>query len=98
LLDTAVYIRATHGGKRPFTCKSPSYTHGSCDSLTQWAYSEDWRRALDKNLVVGIVFVDFQKAFDSMSHLLLLQKLQGFGIAGDLWSCIKDYLIELKSP
>ena len=60
--------------------------------------SGDWRRALDKNLVVGIVFVDFQKAFDSISHSLPLQKRQGFGIAGDLWSCIKDYLIELKSP
>ncbi|KAL9950422.1 hypothetical protein ACROYT_G042915 [Oculina patagonica] len=54
--------------------------------------TEDWRKALDKNLVVGIVFVDFQKAFDSISHSLLLQKLQGLGIAGDLWSWIKDYL------
>ena len=104
-MDTAVYIRTTHGGKRPFTCKGPGYTRRSCDSVTHWAYrkgystelllvkmSEDWKRALDKNLVVGIVFVDFRKAFDSISHSLLLQKLQGLGIAGDLWFCIKDYL------
>jgi len=54
--------------------------------------TEDRRRALDKNLVVGIVLVDFRKAFHSISHSRLLQKLQGLGIAGDLWSWIKDYL------
>ena len=53
--------------------------------------TEDWRRALD-NLVVGIVFVDFLKAFDSISHHILLQKLQGLGIAGDLSCWIKYYL------
>ena len=71
----------------------------------QWAYkkghstehllirmTEDWRQALDNSLAVGVVFVDFRKAFDTVSHSLLLQKLQGLGIAGDLWSWIKDDL------
>ena len=47
---------------------------------------------MDNKEVVGIVFVDFRKAFDSILHSLLLQKLQGLGVAGDLWSWIKDYL------
>ena len=52
------------------------------------------RQAVDNRLAVGVVFVDFPKAiiFDTISHSLLLQKLQGLGIAGDLWSWIKDYL------
>ena len=71
----------------------------------QWAYkkqhstelllvkmTEDWRRALDNHQVVGVVFVDFRKAFDSISHEVLLHKLQGLGISGDLWLWIKDYL------
>ena len=41
---------------------------------------------------VGIVFVDFKKAFDSISHPLLLQKLHRVGISGDLWSWIDSYL------
>ena len=55
---------------------------------------EDWRRALDQKLVVGVVFTDFKKAFDSISHPLLLHKLLNFGVAGDIWLWIKDYLSE----
>ena len=36
--------------------------------------TEDWRQSLDNNLVVGVVFVDFRKAFDTVSHSLLLKK------------------------
>ena len=69
-----------------------AYRKGDSTELLLVKMTEDWRRALDKNLVVGIVSVDFRKAFDSIFHSLLLQKLQGLGIAGDLWSWIKDYL------
>ena len=58
--------------------------------------TEGWRKALDKKQVVGVVFIDFKKAFDSVSHALLLQKLQSLGIAGDLWWWIKDYLNDRK--
>ena len=58
---------------------------------------EDWRRALDKNLVVGIAFVDFRKAFDAIFHHVLLEKLQAVGIAGDLLCWIKDYFIKLTA-
>ena len=44
--------------------------------------TEDWRQALDNGLAVGVVFVDFWKAFDTVSRSLF----------GDLWSSIKDYL------
>ena len=68
-------------------------------AINQWAYkkghsteclligmTEDWRQALDNSLLVGVVFEDFQKAFDTVSHSLLLQKVQG------LWSWIRDYM------
>ena len=42
----------------------------------------DWRQALDNGLAVGVVFVDFCKAFDTVFHSL----------SGDLWSWIKGYL------
>ena len=50
------------------------------------------RRALNKKYVVGVIFVDFRKAFDAISYSILLRKLQSLGVAGDLWCWITDYL------
>ena len=44
--------------------------------------------------MVGTVLVDFRKAFDSISHHVLLNKFQAVGVAGDLWCWIKDYLAD----
>ena len=52
-----------------------------------------WRKAIDNKLVVGIAFVDFQKAFDCVPHTTLIDKLQrNFGINGGLLAWLKDYL------
>lgn len=54
--------------------------------------TETWYKALDSNKTIGIVFIDFQKAFDSISHEVLLKKLQASGISGNLLLFIEDYL------
>lgn len=43
-----------------------------------------WSKALDDGLQVDVVFLDFAKAFDRVSHDILLQKLGNFGISGTL--------------
>jgi len=48
---------------------------------------------LDRGGQIDIIFLDFTKAFDCISHELLLFKLQHFyGINGNLLAWIKDYL------
>ncbi|CAB4004158.1 Hypothetical predicted protein, partial [Paramuricea clavata] len=69
-----------------------AYKKGHSTELLLVKMTENWRRALDNNLVVGIVFVDFRKVFDSISHPVLLRKLQELGISGDLWCWVKNYL------
>lgn len=54
-----------------------AYKKGHSTELLLIKMTEDWRRALDDHQVVGIILVDFKKAFDSISHMILLQKLQG---------------------
>ena len=53
---------------------------------------DDWRRALDMKYVVGMIFVDFRKAFDAIPHSIFLRKRQSLRVAGDLWCWIRDYL------
>jgi hypothetical protein len=43
----------------------------------------DWTLALDKHKTTDIVYIDFQKAFDSVSHPKLLKKLAAYNITGD---------------
>ena len=54
--------------------------------------TEIWKSALDQGLVVGVLFVDFRKAFDSVNHSILLEKLKATGISGSLFSWLANYL------
>ncbi len=69
-----------------------AYKKGHSTELLLVKMTEESRRALDDNLVVSVVFVDSRKAFDSISHPVLLRKLQEFGVSGNIWSWIKNYL------
>ena len=75
-------------------------TNNNLITPNQWAYrkahstelllihlTEKWRRFVDDGLVVAVAFVDFRKAFDSVLHSRLLNKLHGqFGIDGELYA------------
>jgi len=47
---------------------------------------------VDAGLVVGVLFIDFREAFDSVSHPILLKKLSSCGVSGPFFSYFKDYL------
>ena len=53
---------------------------------------EKWRKAGDENNVIGIVFIDYKKAYDSIPHKQLLFKLQRSGLSGNLLEWIQNYL------
>lgn len=52
----------------------------------------DWMEDIDNNIPVDVAYMDFRKAFDSVPHQRLLIKLEGYGITGNLYSWIKDFL------
>ena len=56
--------------------------------------NEEWKAALDDGNYVGILFVDFKKAFDCVNRDILKKKPQAVGICGDMFHWIFDYLDE----
>ena len=49
-------------------------------------------KALDTGKIVIGVYLDIKKAFDVISHQILLKKLYALGIRGNLFNWIKSYL------
>lgn len=53
-------------------------------------------KALDKSSCVISVFLDLQKAFDTVGHDILLKKLIYYGFCGKSLSLLKRYLTNRK--
>ena len=49
-------------------------------------------KLLDDKNEVDVIYMDFKKAFDSVSHNALLSKLRTLGISGKLWTWLETYL------
>ena len=50
-------------------------------------------KSLDEGKIVGGVYLDIRKAFDSISHQILLDKLHKIGIRGNIHCLLKSYLM-----
>ena len=58
--------------------------------------TNDWYRGLDLGKLVGFVFIDLKKAFDTVDHSILCQKRQHYGIRKRKLSWFKSYLSNWK--
>ena len=53
---------------------------------------EDFTNYLDKNETFDVIYLDFKKAFDSVPHKRLLNKLESYGITGKIHTWIESFL------
>ena len=42
---------------------------------------ETWKKNLDKGEKIGVILMDFSKAFDTINHSLLLAKSDAYGFS-----------------
>ncbi len=51
-------------------------------------------KIMDSGDAVGLVFLDFAKAFDSVNHRFLVQKIKAYGINDNIMNWIASFLKE----
>lgn len=63
----------------------------SCESALQTVLF-NWKNALNNGKLVGVVFLDFKRAFETIDRQLLLLKLQKYGMGESILRWFGDYL------
>ena len=69
-----------------------AYRKGKGTDLANIQFIKNVLDALDANKYIISVFLDLTKAFDCVSHEILLKKLRHYGINGSLYHWIESYL------
>lgn len=68
--------------------------HSTAEAITD--ITNTLRKAIDNNLYTCGVFLDFLKAFDTVNHMILLSKLDAYGIRGIPLKWFQSYLSNRK--
>ena len=59
-------------------------------------FNRNMETAIDNGSAVGLIFVDFRKAFDTINQDILQYKMIASGISGNLHNWIMNYLTGCK--
>ena len=75
-----------HGSRRKKSCLSQLLEH-----------QDEILRMLEHGGNVDVIYTDFEKAYEKVSHEKLLDKMKNkYGIQGKLWNWLKNFLSERK--
>jgi len=72
------------------------YRRNRSTNLATTLLLDEIKKQVNEGLLVGSVFIDLSKAFDTLSHATLLNKLQSYGVEGEELNWMKDYLFSRK--
>ena len=72
-------------------CQHGFVTKKSCFTNLLETY-ENWTLALDSGHGIDVIYLDYRKAFDSVPHCRLAQRLAGYGLDGKILTWLTDFL------
>ena len=98
ILERAVHKQLiSHLEKNELLSKSQfGYRKHRSTELSTILLADNIRKAVDEGNIVGVLYVDLSKAFDTLSHSVLLEKLKSFGISGTTHDWFSGYLFNRK--
>ena len=68
------------------------FRKGKSTELAATLFFDDVHRAMDRGELTGTIFIDLSKAFDTVSHSVLLIKLSAYGICGRVKELFSEHL------
>jgi hypothetical protein len=84
MLEKAVYIQLCEHSSKNNILAEEQYGFRSISKTNNVIYklTDEILKALNKNLMVGGIFCDLDKAFDCVNHKILLSKFEFYGVKG----------------
>ena len=76
-----LYAKCQHGFRKQRSCIS---------QLLE--VMEDFSLFIEQGNNIDIIYLDFKKAFDTVPHKRLLEKIKSYGILGNIYNWIEDFL------
>lgn len=75
-----------------FTDKQYGFISGRSSTLQLLKVLDEWTEALDEGNSIDCVYMDFQKAFDTVPHRRLLSKIKSYGFNKSMVDWIEDFI------
>ena len=73
--------------------KQHGFINGRSTTTQLLCYLDKCVQSIVKGEVIDAIYLDFWKAFDTVPHQRLLEKLKAYGIKGNLHDWIRDFLL-----
>ena len=90
------YITKHLNEYHPLSNKQWGFQSGKSTTTALLSVTHDWFQALENGQEVCSIFFDLRKAFDSVPHRLLVDKLTSLGLDAHIISWITSYLTNRK--
>ena len=74
-----------------FSSNQYDFITGRSTVLQLLTVLDKWTEALDRGLTIDCIYIDFQKAFDTVPHKRLIRKLRSYGITEDIIGWIQSF-------
>ena len=94
LIANKLYQHMNDNGYFSFEQSGFLRLHSTVTSLIK--STDDWYNGMDLGKVTGVVFINLKKAFDTVDHDILCQKLEYYGIQGRGLAWFRAYLSTRK--
>ena len=98
ILEKAIYeqLRNYLETNKLLSNKQFGYRSKRSTEIAATLFLDEIRKEIDQGKLVGAVFMDLSRAFDTLGHATLMTKLKSYGICGYEITWLNDYLFNRK--